>query len=170
VSAPAAAETPGAPTAERMARGRFVEGPAIGTEAEPARAGARMYRAVPTIERLRRDGSITSRQADAGVKLRDDHELGVCGARDVAAGHSGGSLGCHFALAQLAAVRRWNTALAALGPRLEAIVRPIAVGLPGGGEVTIVDLARALGRNRQEIAGQLKLGLDVLGDHYGLAP
>lgn len=167
MSAPASA---GAPTAERMARGQFVEGPAIGTDHEAAQAGARMWRSVSTLERLRRDGSITPRQADAGAQLRGDFELGLCGARNAAAGHSAASTGWSYTLAQLDAIRQWNLALKALGTRLEAIVRPIAVGFPAGGEITIIDLARATGTNRQEIAGQLKIGLDILADHYGLPP
>jgi len=159
---------PNRPTAQRMARGTLIELPAIGTEQEPARAGGRMFRRLTTIDRMRRDGSLSPRQADAGLKLRDDFELGVCGARDAPSGHST-QFGWHFTLAQLEAVRRWHFAIEALGPRLAAIVRPICIGIPGGGDVSIADLARLSGHNRQEISGQLKLGLDMLADHYGLA-
>jgi len=159
---------PGEPTAERMAHGRLVEVPAIGTEMEIARAGARMYRAVSTLDRMRRDGSLSARQADAGSNLRNDYELGVCGARNAPSGGSGGATGWFYTLTQLAAAGRWRDALEALGPRLGAVVCPICCGAPGGGDVSIADLARVTGTNRQEIAGQLKLGLDVLADHYGL--
>lgn len=154
-----------APTDERRSRSAFLSAPAIGTEAGPARAGARMYRALTTLERLLRDAVIVPRQYDAGERLRVDHELGVVGARDQAG--SGGFSGWYYAEARLAAVGRWQAALNALGP-LWRYTLPVCIGAPGGGEVSISELARSLGRNRQEIAGIVKLGLDTLADHYEL--
>jgi hypothetical protein len=159
--------TENAPTAERARRSAFISAPAIGTEAEAARAGARMYRALSTIERLRRDGSLNARQAEAGEILRTDFELGVAGARDEAG--SSGSPGWYYAQARLAAVRRYQLAIEALGPHLVRYVEPIAIGLVGGGDLSLAALARRNGRNRQETAGIVKLGLDVLADHYELA-
>lgn len=161
------APLPNAPTAERMARGRFVECSAIGTEAEPAQAGARMYRSVGTVDRLARDGSLSGRQLDAAHKLRDDFEL-AGGARD-GAGGGGARFGWYFADAQILAVERFTKAIAALGSRLAAVVQPIVLGRLGGGDVTLSDVARITGQNRQEVSGVLKVGLDVLADHYGFA-
>lgn len=149
------------PTLERRSRSRFVSAPAIGTEAEAARAGLRMYRALSTIERLLRDGSISLRQADAGERLRDDYELGIAGARDTAG--SGSAIGWYYAEARLAACRSYQQAIAALGP-LWRYVLPVCVG----DEQSISALARTLKRNRQELAGLIKFGLDVLADHYGI--
>lgn len=149
-----------APTPERRRRGAFVSAPAIGTESEAARAGARMYRSISAVERLLRDGSIAPAQAEAADRLRDDFELGVEGARD-APGSGSGAPGWYYADARLAALRRYELARIALGP-LWSYTAPIALDA-----ARISDLARLLGRNRQELAGIVKLGLDVLADHYG---
>jgi hypothetical protein len=154
------------PTLERRSRSAFVSAPAPSTDIEVARAGMRMYRALSTVERLLRDGAITPRQAEAADRLRDDSDLGIHGARD--AGGSSSTTGWYIAQAQLAAMRRYKAAIRALGPLWRYVV-PIVVGLPGAGDISISDLARLLGRNRQEIAGIVKLGLDVLADHYKLA-
>ena len=148
-----------APTPERRRRSAFVSAPAIGTESEAARAGARMYRSLSAVERLLRDGSITPAQAAAADRLRDDYELGVEGARDAPGG--GGAPGWYYADARLASLRRYELARAALGP-LWSYTVPIALDA-----ARISDLARLLNRNRQELAGIVKLGLDVLADHYG---
>lgn len=154
-----------APTDERRGRSAFLSAPAIGTEAGPARAGTRMYRALTTLERLLRDGGITARQYDGGERLRIDYELGIQGARDTTG--SGGFTGYYYAEARLAAIGSYRRAAAALGP-LWRYVLPVCVGLDGGGDVTISGLSKLLGRNRQEIAGIVKLGLDTLADHYEL--
>jgi hypothetical protein len=158
-----------APTRERDRRSHFVSLPAIGTEMEQARAGLRLYRALSPIERMHRDGSLSDRQADAGATLRDDYELGIAGAHDSLGGHAGAALGYGYAERRLTAVRAYQEACQAIGPRLSAIVVPIVTGIEGGGDISVAALARLLGRNRQEVAGQLKLGLDMLADHYGLA-
>lgn len=150
---------PGAPTPERAKRSAFVSAPAIGTEAEQARAGARMYRVLTTVERLLRDGAITPSMAEAADRLRADYELGVEGARDAAG--NGGAPGWYYADARLAAVRQYELAVTALG-RLAGFVDQIAVR-----DRSISELARLTGRNRQEVAGICKLGLEALADYYG---
>ena len=155
-----------APTPERRRRSTFALAPAIGTESEIARAGTRMYRSLTTLERLARDGSITPRQAEAGEHLRTDYELGIAGARNHAGNAS--ATDWHYAEARLNAVRSFQAASTALGP-LWSYVAPIAIGNPGMGECSISTLARSLGTNRQETAGIVKLGLNTLADHYGLA-
>ena len=155
------------PTPERARLSLLREGPAISTEQGPARAGARLWRAISTLERLRRDDVISPRQAEAGAALREDWEIGVIGVR-LEAG-SGGSLGWYYPGGRLMALKRWKQALEALGSRLSRYVEPVAYGRPGGGDVSISDLARQLGENRQGVAACLRVGLDVLADHYGLA-
>jgi hypothetical protein len=154
-----------APTPERRRRSAFLVTPAVATEAGPARAGSRVHRALSTLDRLLRNGTISPRQAQAGNRLRDDFELGLLGAREPASG-SGGATGWYYAEARLAALRRYQQALCAVYP-MARYVLPI-IGVPGHGDVSISDLARFLGRNRQEVAGVLKLGLDTLADYYGL--
>src|SRR5215831_11043760 len=151
-----------APTPERLRRSSYVTAPAIGTEAEPGRAGQRMYRALSTIERLLRDGHLTPRQAEAGDRLRDDYELGVEGVRN---GQGNGQWGWSFPEAQLQAVKRFHLAAHALGPHVHSVVFWVCVG-----GVTLKTLAAHLQprRNRQELAGILKVGLDMLADHYGM--
>ena len=154
-----------APTPERERRSAYISAPAIGTEMEQARAGLRMYRALSTVERLLRDGAITSRQADAGTRLRDDYEVGIAGARDGSG--SGGVIGYYYAEARLRAVERYQLALAALGPLWRYVV-PVCIGEPGGGDISISELARRLGLNRQEVSGCIKAGLTALADSYDL--
>ena len=151
------------PTAERARRSAFLSAPAIGTEQEPARAGARMYRALSTIERLRRDGSITARQAEAGERIRIDYELGIAGARDAAQGSSS-AFGWYYADARLRALESYQSAATALG-RTAAFVLPICIS-----EISLSQLARLQRLNRQEVTGIVKLGLTILADHYDLAP
>lgn len=158
-----------APTPERDRRSHFVSMAAIGTEQEQARAGLRMWREMPPIERMHRDGSLSDRQRDAGTRLRDDYDLGIIGGRDALGGHAGAALGYGYAERRLTAVRAYQDATRALGPRLAAIVVPIVTGIVGGGDLTVAALARMLGRNRQEVSGQLKIGLDILADFYGFA-
>ena len=162
------AALPNRPTVERRHHGACVELPAIGTESAVAQAGARMFRAVSTIDRLRKDGALSARQADAGERLRTDYELGVAGARDQLG--AGGNFGWYYAEARLNALRNYQDACNALGGHLLRVVEPVCLGLPAGGNVSLSDLARANGQNRQEIAGVLKLGLTVLADHYGYPP
>jgi hypothetical protein len=154
-----------APTPERRARSAFLSAPAIGTEQEQARAGLRMYRALSTVERLLRDGAISNRQADAGLRLRDDYEVGIAGARDGTG--SGGVVGFYYAEARLRAVERFEFAVKALGPLWRYAV-PVCLGLPGAGDISISELARRMNLNRQECSGCVKAGLTALADHYEL--
>lgn len=155
-----------APTPERRRRSTFTIGPAVATEAGPAQAGSRVYRSVSTIERLVRAGTLEPRQAEAGIRLRDDYELGVAGAREAASG-SGSSTGWYYAEARLAAVRRYKTAIAKLGPLADWVLLAV-LGEPGLGDISFSAIARRINRNRQEVAGIVKFGLDVLADHYGI--
>ena len=154
-----------APSPERQRRSEFLSAPALSTDQGPARAGARMYRALSTLDRLLRDGVIGPRQHDAGERFRSDYEVGIAGAREDIG--SGGVAGYYYAEVRLRAVERYQLALKALGPLWRYTV-PICIGQLGSGDVTFSELARMLGRNRQEIAGIVKLGLDTLADCYDL--
>jgi hypothetical protein len=149
------------PTPERRRRSAFVVGPAVATEAGPAQAGSRVYRASSTIERMLRTGAIEPRQAQAADRLRNDFELGVIGAREPATG-SVGSTGWYYAEARLAALRSFQMARKKLGP-MQGYVIAIVID-----ELSLTNLARWIRCNRQEVAGVLKLGLDTLADHYGI--
>jgi hypothetical protein len=154
----------GAPTPERRRRSAFLVTPAVATEEGPARAGSRVYRTLSTLDRMLRDSAISRSQAQAGNRLRDDFELGVAGAREPASG-SVGTTGWYYPEARLAALRRYQDAVAKLGLMADYVL-PIAVD-----DISLSALARRIwlgGRNRQECAGILKLGLDTLADHYGL--
>ena len=154
-----------APTPERQRRSEYITAPAIGTDQEPARAGLRMYRALTTLERLLRDGSISARQCDAGERFRSDYEVGIAGAREGTG--SGGLAGYYYAEARLLAVERYQLGLKALGPLWRYAV-PICIGMPGAGDISISALSVRLGKHRQEVAGCVKAGLDALGDFYDL--
>jgi hypothetical protein len=140
--------------------------PAVATEAGPAQAGSRVWRATSTIERLARAGTIEPRQAQAAERLRDDYELGVAGAREPAGGSSG-TTGWYYPEARLAALRRYKSAITTLGPLADWVLL-VALGEPGHGDVSLAAIARRINRNRQEVAGIVKLGLDALADHYGI--
>jgi hypothetical protein len=148
-----------APTPERMRRSAFVVSSAVATEAGPARAGSRVHRAISSLERLARTGAITPRQALAGERFRDDYELGVMGAREPAAG-STSTPGWSYTEAQIAAIRRWRIAHNKLG-LLSVYVSQVAFA-----DASIAYLARYFHQNRQEVAGVVKIGLDVLADCY----
>jgi hypothetical protein len=126
-----------------------------------------MYRSISTLDRLRRDGSIAERQAEAGERLRTHYDIGIAGTREAPTGSAGARMS--YSEYRLTAVRAYQLAIKAIGPHLAAIVEPIAIGRDGGGDVTLSQLAKLLHRNRQELTGQLKIGLTMLADHYGLA-
>jgi hypothetical protein len=155
---------PGSPTPERGLRSEFVVTPAVATEFGPAQAGARVHRAISSLERLARAGTISPAQMLAGERFRDDYELGILGAREPASGSSS-STGWSYTEASIDAVRRWRAAFNKLGP-LAGYVIPVAVGQPGQGDWSIAQLARYIGQNRQEVTGCLKVGLTVLVNHY----
>lgn len=149
------------PTPERRRRSTWLEGPAVATEHGPARAGTRLHRALSTLERLAKNGILEPRQAEAGERLRTDYELGLLGVREPASG-SVSSTGWYYAEARLAAIRRAEKAIAALGPTWPVVLAVAVHDHPISG------IARFLQQNRQEVAGMLKCGLSALAEHYGI--
>lgn len=158
-----------APPDERGKHGKLLDVSAIASEdGTPAAAGAKMRRVQSPVDRYHARDQITSRQAQAADNLRNDYELGICGAHDQTKGTgSGGIVG--FADLQLDAATRYKRAIYALGWRLRAIVEPVVIGDSGGGEITVGDLAKSRGENEKAVMGVFRLGLDTLADHYGLA-
>jgi len=147
------------PTPERRRRSHFIAGPAVATDAGPARAGQRVYRSLSTLERLVRSGALEPRHAIAGERLRDDWELGVEGAREPASG-STAAAGWYYPDARLAALRRCENALSAIGPAATYVLS-VAVC-----ECSITDVAKFHHCHRQKVTSILKISLHTLAEHY----
>ena len=159
------------PTDERKMHGSFVQTSAIsGSDGRPAQAGTKMYRSQIPIERYRSRGEISERQATAGLRLRNDWEIGICGARqrDIL-----GSKAVHgpvgYSDMQLDAAMKYRDAVRVLGPAARAIVEPVVCGDEAGGDVTVGMLAKSRAdMTAQQLFGAFKIGLDTLANHYGL--
>lgn len=113
-------------------------------------------------------GMIDARQIEAGERLRADYERaqlapGVTMRWDVAPRSGRGAGGADPALAQIAAKRRFDEAIAAVGPGLSDILWRVACA-----DEKLAGAERALGWPAR--AGKLVLGLalDRLADHYRL--
>ena len=146
------AVTPGRAPAARARRGRTVT----------------VNRAESPLSWLAARGLVDSRQVEAGERLRRDYEIAQLGPRvtmqwDQVRVDGGGGDGADPSLAHLAAKRRFDAAIAAIGSGLSDIAwRVICAG------EAIPAAERALGWPGR--AGRLVLGLalDRLADHYGL--
>ncbi|NIJ22037.1 hypothetical protein FHS95_003748 [Sphingomonas naasensis] len=120
---------------------------------------------------LRSRGHVDARQFEAGERLRGDYETASLGARVTmrwdagprAPGRRGPAEGLDPTLAQIAARRRFDAAVAAAGPGLSDILWRVVCAGEG-----LVAAERALGWPSR--AGKLVLGLalDRLAHHYGL--
>ena len=147
------AVTPGRAPASRTRRGRTVT----------------VNRAESPLSWLAARGLVDPRQVEAGERLRRDYEMAQLGPRvtmqwDSVRVDGGGGDGADPSLAHLAAKRRFDAAITAIGPGLSDIAwRVICAG------EAIPAAERALGWPGR--AGRLVLGLalDRLADHYGLA-
>lgn len=110
---------------------------------------------------------LDARQYEAGERLRADYETAHIGARVTARwGETrvdGGGEGLDPTLAQLAAKRRFDAAIAATGPGLSDVLWRVVCAGEG-----VPAAERALGWPAR--AGRLVLGmaLDRLADHYRL--
>jgi hypothetical protein len=168
------------PTKERLRHGKIVKAASIATEKEDAQPGIRMYRTQPPIERYASRGQITERQALAAADLRTDYEFGIIGLRDGSMYERAGAAGpASMSDAQLDAATRYREAQQAIGRRIAEVVIPIVVGNEAGGDVSAEGLAQIItqrrresdksserGIDRKQIMGILKVGLDMLADHY----
>ncbi|MET0310338.1 MAG: DUF6456 domain-containing protein [Sphingomonas sp.] len=120
---------------------------------------------------LRSRGHVNARQYEAGERIRADYERAALGPRvtmrwdaaPAARGRRGSTEGLDPTLAQIAAKRRFDAAVAAVGPGLADIVWRVVCAGEG-----LVQAEKALGWPSR--AGKLVLGLalDRIGDHYGL--
>lgn len=121
---------------------------------------------------LKARGLVSARQFEAGERLRGDYETAALGARvtmrwDAAApskGRRSAPEAIDPTLAQIAAKRRFDAAVGAVGPGLNDVLwRVVCVG------EGLAGAEKALGWPAR--AGKLVLGLalDRLADHYGLA-
>jgi len=120
---------------------------------------------------LRGRGHVSARQYEAGERIRADYEMAALGPRvtmrwDAAPrspSRRGPDHGLDPTLAQIAAKRRFDAAVAAAGPGLSDIAWRVVCAGEG-----LVAAEKALGWPSR--AGKLVLGLalDRIADHYGL--
>ncbi len=120
---------------------------------------------------LRSRGLIEARQFESGERLRADYEMAALGPRvtmswsAAPAARRGGVPGGGLdpTLAQISAKRRFDAAVAAVGPGLSDILwRVVCAG------ETMPDAEKALGWPARAGRVVLTLALDRLADHYGL--
>ncbi len=149
-----------------------IELPVPGDDLRPGRRRARrtvtVNRAESPLSWLRARGLVDARQYEAGERVRRDYEVAALGPNvtmrwDMVRVDGGGGAGGDPALAQLAAKRRFDAAMAAVGRGLSDVLWRVACageGMPA--------TERALGWPAR--SGRLVLGfaLDRLADHYGL--
>ena len=115
---------------------------------------------------LRSRGLVDARQFEAGERLRGDYEMAALGPRVTmrwSARVDGGSVGLDPTLAQIAAKRRFDAALDAVGRGLRDVLWRVVCA----GECLPV-AEKALGWPQRAGRIVLTLALDRLGDHYGL--
>lgn len=120
---------------------------------------------------LRSRGHVDARQFEAGERLRSDYEIAALGPRvtmrwdpsPTARGARGPAAGLDPTLAQIAAKRRFDAAIAAAGPGLNDILWRVVCACEG-----VSAAEKGLGWPAR--AGKLVLGmaLDRVADHYGL--
>lgn len=120
---------------------------------------------------LRARGFVTARQFEAGERLRSDYERAALGPRvtmrwdpaPAAKGRQGPPEALDPTLAQIAAKRRFDAAMAAAGGGLADVLWRVVCACEG-----MTAAEKALGWPSR--AGKLVLGfaLDRVADHYGL--
>jgi Domain of unknown function (DUF6456) len=159
-------EDRGAPTLERSQHGYIEKRAVTATDDERGIAGAIGRYIQSPIERYSARGLLTNSQVSAATTLRMDWEFGIAGANGSGrTGNGGGIPG--YSAAQLDAARDYQAAVQALGLRVGAVVLPIVIGMADGGEITAGMLAKRRGDSTdQQVMGVLRLGLDILSDHY----
>lgn len=113
-------------------------------------------------------GMVDARQVEAGERLRADYEMASLGPRvtmrwTAAPIGSGGGEGLDPTLAQIAAKRRFDEALAALGSGLQDVAWRVICACEG-----LPVAERALGWPARSGRLVLGLALDRLADHYRL--
>lgn len=119
---------------------------------------------------LRARGHVDARQFEAGERLRSDYEMAALGPRvtmrwDAAphASRSGAPDMLDPTLAQIAARRRFDAAIAAAGPGLADILWRVVCACEG-----LAVAEKALGWPARGAKLVLGIALDRLANHYGL--
>jgi len=120
------------------------------------------------LDRLAARNRISPRMLSAGLKLKDDFEVGVQGAREDTGEfylgiRSTANQGWVPAV-QLDAIRDFRKALQAVGPYVGAILVAFCCY-----DRDVVKIAGEQRRHRDKVMGSLEDGLKTLADHYGLA-
>ena len=146
--------------------GRVTNGPARGR-----RRSVTVNLAESPLSWLRARGHVDARQYEAGERLRADYEKAALGARVTmrwddsprSGGRRGPPIGLDPTLAQIAAKRRFDGAIAAAGPGLADILWRVVCAGEG-----LIAAEKGLGWPAR--AGKLVLGLalDRVAGHYGL--
>ena len=116
------------------------------------------------LDRLAARGRVSPRMHSAAVRLRDDFDLGMLGARDVSSeslGIRNGFSPASVSERQIAAMRAYASALKTIGPYVGAILVAVCCY-----ERDVQAIAVEQRRNRTEVIGVLKDGLKTLADHY----
>jgi len=139
----------------------------------PARGGrsVRVNLAESPLCWLRARGHVDARQFEAGERIRGDYETAALGARVTMrwdagprmAGRRGPPEGLDPTLARIAAHRRFDAAIAALGAGLGDVVWRVICAGEG-----LVAAEKGLGWPSRSGKLVLGLALDRLADHYGL--
>lgn len=140
-----------------------------GVRHEPATKRGRSVRvnlAESPLGWLRSRGLVEARQFEAGERLRADYETAALGPSVTMRWSprvDGGAEGLDPATAQIAAKRRFDAAIAAVGPGLADVTwRVICAG------ESLPDAEKALGWPSRAGRIVLTLALDRLADHYRL--
>lgn len=142
-----------------------------GTAGQPRRRSVTVNLAESPLAWLRARGLVDARQFEAGERLRADYETASLGPRVTmrwdAAPAARGRRGPHEpldpALAQIAAKRRFDAAVAAAGPGLADILWRVVCAGEG-----LTPAEKALGWPSRAAKLVLGFALTRLADHYGL--
>ena len=140
----------------------------IGDAAVRGRRGVTVNLAESPLGWLRARGLVDARQVEAGERLRADYERACIAPRTTMnwaarVDGGGGGGGIDASSAQIAAKRRFDAAVAALGGGLRDVAwRVVCAGEP------LPAAERALGWPARAGRIVLTLALDRLGDHYGI--
>lgn len=153
---------------------RRIENGVIGRRAPGARSGrsVTVNLAESPLSWLAARGHVSARQLDAGERLRTDYETAALGPRvtmrwdaaPAAGGRRAAPEPIDPTLAGIAAKRRFDAAIAAVGPGLSDILWRVACAGEGLGAAE-----RALGWPTRAAKLVLGLALDRLADHYRIA-
>jgi hypothetical protein len=119
------------------------------------------------LDRLAVRESITPRMHAAGMRLKEDFEVGLLGAKDAegnfALGIRGQANHAWVPDVQLDAIRRFKLAMIAVGAHVGAVLVAFCCY-----DRDVVKIAVQQGRNRDKVMGIVEVGLETLADHYGM--